>query len=188
MRYSVIIFLAALILGSLACSPACYAQSTEQVKKVKKAKTKKVKELESEGETENTAVAAPQTPYKQVQGKLGRRYLFGVAQSYSDSTTFVTNITPIDGMSYDVKTNTPLGLDLYTASLRDFLATQGKKSYVCTTFFFKNIKEAEKKVLKIRKKASKNTATKLMPLPEFNYEYISTEHIQYNTGEQYEDF
>ena len=188
MRYSIIIFLATMIFGSFACSPVCHAQTTEQVKKVKKAKAPKVKELESEGEPETKADVKPQTPYKQVQGKLSRRYLFGVAQSYSDSTIFITNITPVDGMNYDVKTNTPVGIDLYTASLRDFLATQGKTSYVCTTFFFKDIKDAEKKVLKIRKKANKNNATKLMPLAEFKYEYISTEHIQYNTGEQNEDF
>lgn len=157
--YIIIIACIALCMAGSEFTP-CFAQS-DTSKKEAKAKTK---------------------VYKQEMGKLTRRFLFGVAVSYSDSATIVTNISPVDGIDYDIKTNTPVGFDLYTTSLRNHLASQGKTGYICSTFLCKDMKEAEKKLIKIKEKAKKNKNTKVIPLGDFTYEYISTEHIFSNAG------
>ena len=104
-------------------------------------------------------------------------FLFGVAISYSDSVTMTTNICEVDSISYYKETKTPVGLDLYTESLNNYLVAQGKKGYLCSTFIFNTKKQAEKKLLYIRNKVTSKKQTALRPISDFKYVYINTDNI-----------
>jgi hypothetical protein len=120
--------------------------------------------------------------------QLAPRYLFGVATSYADSVTYVTNIFEISGMEGRIQEKTPIGVDLYTQSLKDYLKEKGKTGYLCATYVCKSRKEAEQKVLKVRGNVQRNKMTALQPIGDFSFKYISTEHIysneQENSGEE----
>lgn len=161
-----------------------------QTKKPRKEKKEKV--LTSEGEPNpkdansnkgKSNDANTPSSYEQRVGFASTRYLFGVAISYADSVTYITDISPINEVAYDMTTKTPIGLDMYSESLRTFLQTQGKTGYVCTTFMCKNKKEAEKQVLALRRKLEKNTVCPYQPLGGFAYQRIATEQIFTNAGE-----
>ncbi len=156
-------------------------------------KQKKEKVLTSEGEPDSTATTGSNKKgrakdnaisYEQRLGFAPSRYLYGVAISYTDSVTYITDIAAITDVAYDTSTKTPLGLDLYSESLRTFLQAQGKTGYVCTTFICKNKKEAEKQVLALRHKLEKNPVCPYKPLGGFAYHRIATEQIFTNAGEQ----
>ena len=122
---------------------------------------------------------------------LGKRYLFGVATSYADSVTMLTNICEVNGMSCRAQEKTPIGLELYTQSLKDYLLKQGKTGYVCTTFVCKSQKEAEQKLIAVRNDVARKKMTALQSVGDFKYQVISTEHIYSNEKtetEQDEDF
>lgn len=121
--------------------------------------------------------------YEQRVGLLPTRYLYGVAISYTDSVTYITNVSAVKDMAYDKTTKTPIGLDLYTESLRSYLQTQGKTGYVCSTFLCKSQKEAEKQILALRHKLQKNEVCPYQPLGGFAYQRIATEQIFTNAGE-----
>ena len=112
--------------------------------------------------------------------RLGSRFLFGVATSYADSVTYVSNIVEIVGMDGRIQEKTPVGIDLYTQDLRDFLKERGKTGYLCATYVCKSRKEAEQKILDVRNNVLRNKLTALQPISEFKYKYISTEHIYSN--------
>jgi len=142
---------------------------------------------EFQSEPEPVVTTSVRSVYNQSQpfvlGKMERRYLFGVAVSYTDSTTIITDIAAIDGIDYNTKDNTPVGFDVYSDSFRNYLAAHGKVGYICTTFICKDQKEAEKKLIKAKEKARKNSTTRLEPAGDFTYKYISTEHIStYGNG------
>ena len=79
-----------------------------------------------------------------------------------------------------IQEKTPVGIDLYTQDLRDFLKERGKTGYLCATYVCKSRKEAEQKILEVRNNVLRNKLTALQPISEFKYKYISTEHIYSN--------
>lgn len=154
-------------------------------------KTKDVMTSESEEIDSINNVNAPKEEKKHVSDdfksdenkkilRLGSRFLFGVATSYADSVTYVSNIVEIVGMDGRIQEKTPVGIDLYTQDLRDFLKERGKTGYVCATYVCKSRKEAEQKILDVRNNVLRNKLTALQPISEFKYKYISTEHIYSN--------
>lgn len=158
-----------------------YAQSTKQRGKIK------TSESESEVVKPKAVKKSNKTSSVQQVAMVGRQYLFGVAISYSDSVTMVTNICPVDNMAYDKRTKSPIGLDLYTESFKSFLLRQGKVGYMCSTFVCKSMKDAEKKVIALREKVNKKKETCLQPVGDFKYEYINMEHIFSNVGQPDDD-
>ena len=121
--------------------------------------------------------------HTQQLGHLGTRWLFGVATSYADSVTMVTMVAPIDSMAYDLNTKSPLGLDLYTDSFRNYLKGQGLHGYICSTFVCNSEKEAERKLTAVCNKVKKRKQTRLESVNGFIYHRIATEHIYTNAGE-----
>ncbi len=129
--------------------------------------------------------AVPEEPNRTI--RLDSRFLFGVATSYADSVTYVTNISEISGMEGRIQEKTPIGIDLYTQSLKDFLKERGKTGYLCATYVCKSRKEAERKLLNVRGNVQRNKLTALQPIGEFSYKYISTEHIYSNEEKEAEE-
>lgn len=116
-------------------------------------------------------------------GTYGTQYLFGVAISYADSVTYITNICPVSQIKYDKRTKTTIGAELYTESLKNYLLQQGKTGYLCSTFMCKSMKEAEKKVVALRNKTIKQKQTRLQAIDAFRYEHINTDNIFSNVGQ-----
>lgn len=147
----------------------------------KRDKTEKLSESDSDFEKANKKKKKSVSEKKQTKDveiiRPGRSFLFGVAISYSDSVTMTTNICEVDSISYYKETKTPVGLDLYTESLNNYLVAQGKKGYLCSTFIFNTKKQAEKKLLYIRNKVTSKKQTALRPISDFKYVYINTDNI-----------
>lgn len=188
MKRFLYILIAALMMEGAPWALGAAAQNA----KSRKARKEKVLSSEGEATSDSTATASKKrkrssaddsTPYEQRVGTLPMRYLYGVAISYTDSVTYITGISAINDMAYDKITKTPIGLDLYTETLRNYLQSQGKTGYVCSTFLCKSQKEAERQVLSLRHKLQKNEVCPYQPLGGFAYERIATETIFTNAGE-----
>lgn len=170
-RLKIIIMLLALAVAGVSVDAATVAASSPKKDKTTKNKTDKQKADEEV------------STHVQKLGWLSRRYLFGVATNYSDSVTLVTMIAPVDSMVYDENTNTPLGLDLYTDSFRNFLKERGLNGYLCSTYMFTSRKSADRKLAAVCRRIKKRKGTRLVPADGFVYRRISTEHIYTNVGE-----
>lgn len=116
---------------------------------------------------------------------MDRLYLFGVAKSYADSVTIITDISEVVGLKSLKEDNSIIGLNLYTKSLKDYLLTQGKKGYLCSTFVCESRKEAEKRILSIRAKVNKSGQTRLESAGDFQYKLIDVDHIFTNENVEY---
>ena len=173
MKQTSIIILLAVSLSVIFVTDA-YSQKAKKRDKTEKLsesdsdfeKAKKKKSESEKNQTKDVEIIRP-----------GRIFLFGVAISYSDSVTMTTNICEVDSISYYKETKTPVGLDLYTESLNNYLVAQGKKGYLCSTFIFNTKKQAEKKLLYIRNKVTSKKQTALRPISDFKYVYINTDNI-----------
>lgn len=122
--------------------------------------------------------------------KAERRYLFGVAIGIADGTTFVTDVCPVDGMDYDSRFSWPLGLELYSNDLREFLTQMGRKGYICSTYCEKSLKGAVKKMVKVRTRLERQKGMQVVDLSEYQYHYIRTSqiHVESTKPAEEEDF
>lgn len=164
---------------ALVCSVGCFSQSTKH-NRIKKIETSEAETTDSISTKKKNVVKVKDAEISKTTETLGKRYLFGVATSYADSVTMLTNICEVDGMESRVQEKTPIGLELYTQSLKDFLLKQGKTGYVCATFVCKSRKEAEQKLLSVRNDVVRKKMTALQSVGDFKYQFISTEHIYTN--------
>lgn len=116
-------------------------------------------------------------------------FMFGIARSYQDSITYLTNISPIQKAVFDKSTGFIDGLDLYTNQLETHLLMKGRNGYICATFHYKSMKQAENAYLKLRKKISNKKYTSIEPLGDFMYHFVSPENIYRNvpTGASEDD-
>lgn len=200
MKQIIYILIGLLITCFAPCALPCAAQTevpqktapaTGKTKAQKPKKQKKEKILTSEGEPDSATIKHkpnpndPNTPssYQQRVGSLPARYLFGVAIGYADSVAYITPVCEIKDMAYDLRTKTPIGLDLYTESLRTYLQTQGHTDYVCSTFLCKSRKEADKQATALRRRWEKSEVCRYLPLDGFAYQRIATEQIFTNAGD-----
>ena len=188
-RFPVVIMLMAILMafGSVdalaqKARSARVAQAIKEAKAAEKA-AKKGKIKTSEAESDK-ADAEKASTYVQKLGVLGKRYLFGVATSYADSVTMITMVSEVDSMTYDLTTKTPLGLDLYTTSFRNYLEGQGRTGYICSTFVCESDEEAERKLTAICNRVNKKKRTHLESVDGFLYHHIATEYIYTNVGEK----
>ncbi|MCH5178607.1 MAG: hypothetical protein J1F13_02895 [Prevotellaceae bacterium] len=170
-RLNILIMMLALMVVGVSVKAAAVAEPSAKKDKREKVKAEQKKEKEEV------------STHVQKLGWLDRRYLFGVATSYADSVTMVTMVAPVDSMAYDENTRTPLGLDLYTDSYRNFLDGHGFKGYLCSTFIFSSEKKAERKLAAVCRKVKKRKGVRLVSADGFEYRRIATEHIYTNVGE-----
>ena len=140
------------------------SQAPEKKRKEnRKEKSNKTEQVEKERETELRDV-----------------YLFGVSCNFQDSVTYFTNITPIRKAVFDKATGFIDGIRLYTEQLENYLLQKGHMGYISTTFYAKSMKAAEKIYAKLRKKIAKKSYTRIEPIADFNYQFVSPENIYRN--------
>ena len=104
---------------------------------------------------------------KLVQTKV---YIFGMAASFNDSTSYITDVQEVDAWIND-KGNFLYSRENYSYQLRDFLQSQGFVNPTCITCFALSRKKAEKKYATLLKK---NAAT-----GDANLRYLNAKDFKY---------
>lgn len=116
-------------------------------------------------------------------GKTGETYFLGVAQSFQDSTIYLTDVVALTGIAYDKKTKSPLNIEMYTDQLSKYISGEGHKGYICTTYTARDRKHIEKIYLKLKKRTIARHAMRIVPLSpsEFSYQAVDPTTIYRNT-------
>ena len=79
-------------------------------------------------------------------------YLFGFVANFTDSVVYFTDIQAVDSVWYDTKKKFLLGRDIYANQLRNYFAESLKMPHrTCIVSFALTRKDAEKKLVKMRK-------------------------------------
>lgn len=79
-------------------------------------------------------------------------YLFGFIANFTDSVVYFTDIQEVDSIWYDKNSHFLLGRDVYANQLRNFFTEDLKMPHrTCIVSFGLSRKEAEKKLVKMRK-------------------------------------
>lgn len=100
-------------------------------------------------------------------------YMFGIANNYQDSVTYLTNIVPIEKAVFDKNTGYMNLLEVYSNQLQTYLLKQGHAGYICTTFYTKEIKKTEELYLKIKRRINKDKGTKIQMLSDFTFQQVN---------------
>ncbi|WP_448908194.1 hypothetical protein [Hoylesella shahii] len=110
---------------------------------------------------------------KLVQTKV---YIFGMAASFNDSTSYITDVQEVDAWIND-KGNFLYSRENYSYQLRDFLQSQGFVNPTCITCFALSRKKAEKKYATLLKKnAAKGDANlRYLNAKDFKYAAVAPE-------------
>lgn len=117
--------------------------------------------------------------------KTGNTYFLGVAKSFQDSITYMTDVAGLSGIAYDKKTGSPLNIEMYTEQLSKYMAGEGRRGYICTTYTARDRKHIEKLYLKLKKRITKERGMRIMPLTpsEFSYQAVDPNTIYRNASE-----
>lgn len=150
----------------------------------KKASVENVEEQSSAPKSKKKKNAKAETERETV---LKDVYLFGVSRSYADSITYFTNISLIRNAVFDKATGFIDGIRLYTEQLENHLLQGGHTGYISATFYAKTRKKAEKIYTRLRKKTVKKSHTRIEPLGDFEYRFVSPENIYRNILPQTEE-
>lgn len=110
---------------------------------------------------------------KLVQTKV---YIFGMAASFNDSTSYITDVQEVDAWIND-KGNFLYSRENYSYQLRDFLQSQGFVNPTCITCFALSRKKAEKKYATLLKKnaAKGNANLRYLNAKDFKYAAVAPE-------------
>ncbi len=110
---------------------------------------------------------------KLVQTKV---YIFGMAASFNDSTSYITDVQEVDAWIND-KGNFLYSRENYSYQFRDFLQSQGFVNPTCITCFALSRKKAEKKYATLLKKnAAKGDANlRYLNAKDFKYAAVAPE-------------
>lgn len=117
--------------------------------------------------------------------KTANTYFLGVAKSFQDSITYMTDVAGLSGIAYDKKTKAPLNIEMYTEQLSKYLVAEGHRGYICTTYTARDRKHIEKLYLKLKKRMTKDHGTRILPLSptEFSYQVVDPTTIYRNAPE-----
>lgn len=111
-------------------------------------------------------------------------YMFGVSESFTDSTIYLTEIQLIEGAQIQHKTKFLLERAKYSAQLKNYMSREmGQGDRVNVLFFNKRKKRLEKKFLKVRNRylARKNMKIEVLPASRFRFEWVG-EVFDNNSG------
>ncbi len=103
-------------------------------------------------------------------------YILGLAASFNDSTSYITDVQEVDAWIND-KGNFLYSRENYSYQLRDFLQSQGFVNPTCITCFALSRKKAEKKYATLLKKnAAKGDANlRYLNAKDFKYAAVAPE-------------
>ena len=86
-------------------------------------------------------------------------YMFGVGQSFADSTVYLSSVQRVDSVSLDASQKMLLMRYAYSEQLYQHLVGQGKTGEMCCVFFGKTRSGVEKRYAKLRRRMQKERGT-----------------------------
>ena len=104
-------------------------------------------------------------------------YAFGFSASFNDSTIYFTDIQQIDNATIESKNNFLQNRTEYAEQLRDYFNSIGLKHRTCLISYGLTQKDAEKKLVRLRKRYSKGGHYKINYLngSDFKFKVINRE-------------
>lgn len=101
-------------------------------------------------------------------------YAFGFAASFSDSIVHFTDIQTIEGAWIQKKGKMLLERDEYSNQLRTYLTEHNQKNRTCIISFSTKLKDAEKKLVKMKKRynAEKHYEVRYIPTSDFSFQAV----------------
>lgn len=118
----------------------------------------------------------------QVVPRKQRVYMFGVASSFADSVTYITDLQAVDG--YVMPNGFLISRSLYSLQLNNFLLTNMKReNMTCVVFFSTKKAKAEKKYQKVRKKNREKRASQFQRIGSDLFRFEEEEWINENMTE-----
>ena len=104
-------------------------------------------------------------------------YAFGFSASFNDSTVYFTDVQQINNATIESKNNFLQNRTEYAEQLRDYFNSIGLEHRTCTISYGLTQKDAEKKLVKLRKRYSKGGRYKINYLngSDFKFKAINRE-------------
>ena len=104
-------------------------------------------------------------------------YAFGFSASFNDSTVYFTDVQQIDNATIESKNNFLQNRMEYAEQLRDYFNSIGLKHRTCLISYGLTQKDAEKKLVRLRKRYSKGGHYKINYLngSDFKFKVINRE-------------
>ncbi|MBQ8629508.1 MAG: hypothetical protein IJ421_08560 [Prevotella sp.] len=102
---------------------------------------------------------------------LPKAYIFGFAESFNDSTLYITEIQEIDSVWVNNKNSFLVNRDEYAYQLRDYLAAKGETHRTCTVVYRTDRKKAEKKYNKMKAKSLKRLSYNIIYVKESDFRF-----------------
>lgn len=115
---------------------------------------------------------------KDRENKAATVYIFGFAQSMTDSVVYFTDIQSINNIWIDGKTKFLLGRQEYSNQMRDYLLEQGKQNFSCVTLFATSRKKLEKKYQRLKQRYATHGHNQVNFINENDMKYKAFEPAQ----------
>lgn len=118
---------------------------------------------------------------------LPKAYLCGFIANFTDSVVYFTDIQEVDSVWFDQKTKFLLGRSSYSGQLREYFSNTLKMPHrTCIVLFGQTRKEAEKKLIKLKKQYTGKYAGKyeIRNLNENDFHFSSVEMNLDETNDQ----
>lgn len=115
-------------------------------------------------------------------GRIQRVYAFGLAASFADSIVYITDLQPMDSVFVESRTGFLENRDLYSAQLRDYLAAQEKPRRVCAFFFDEKQKDAEKRLMRMKRRYAKDGKYDVRFLSQSDFRFSVVPHLDETAG------
>lgn len=106
-----------------------------------------------------------------------RVYVFGVSESFKDSTIYLTDIQMVEGAQIQPRTKFFLGRAEYSRQLKEFLTREmGKPDRICAIYFSKSKRKIENKYIKVRRRYTqkRGLTTEQLPTSRFQFRWVGS--------------
>lgn len=103
-------------------------------------------------------------------------YIFGFSASFNDSTVYLTDVQQIDNATIESKNKFLLNRTEYADQFRDYFNSIGLEHRTCIILYGLKLKDAEKKLVKLRKRYSKGAHYKIKYLTENDFKFKVVGH------------
>ncbi len=113
-------------------------------------------------------------------------YVFGFSASFNDSIVYFTEIQKMDSLFMDNKNKFVIGIDNFSAQMKNYLENQrDERTRTCIFFYALDKKKLDKRYAKLQKRYGENSGfiVKYIKKEDFSFTAIDlSESITDNTG------
>lgn len=107
-------------------------------------------------------------------------YIFGVSISFTDSTTYLTDVQVLEPAYIETKTGFLYDRSIYSQQLQMWVEhAKGQPNTTCTIFFSTSKSKLEEKFIKVRNKYTKDQSTILKSLDAGEFKFIPQEWTEH---------